>query len=111
MIAYEQIRKPRVEKVVAATRENGEIFHLVDETEQNLRNEAMMTGSLYIKGVEGDEPETGERRTLQKELSSGQLHAWIFKFDAIADVSIIPIISTISVKLIDVNRHAHNWTG
>ena len=87
MMIYERLRRPRVEKIAAATRVNGEVMHLEDETEQNLRNEAMMKGSIYVPRAKDCEGEAEERQSLQAELSSGSFYAWMFKFDAIADVS------------------------
>ena len=87
MAMYEQLRKPRADRIVAASNENGEIFHMVDETEQKRRNEAMAKGSLYIMGTEVDEVKAEERQNLRMELASGRFHTWLFEFDAIADVS------------------------
>ena len=105
MAAYEQIRRPRVEKIAAATRENGELWHLVDEIEQNRRNEAMASGSIYVPETAGDTSETEEKRRLQVELSSGKLQAWIFAFDAVADVSFLILNIAVAYKI----RHADNW--
>jgi salicylate hydroxylase len=83
--AFEQIRKPRCDVVQAASRSNGDIWHMPDGPAQERRDREMlgvMRGELNGSGDDESSAENPNR------WSDESFQPWLFGYDTVAEVSL-----------------------